>query len=84
MLGLLALLVYQVANERLAGSSNESKNGIKWLAIIIFITIFAQDIDHRINAGIAKINKKYYFIDQPVFLKNIRLSKDEAEADCGR
>ena len=79
MLGLLALLIYQVASERFAGSSNESKNGIKWLAIIIFLTIFAQDIDHRINAGIMKANAKYYFVDQPVFLKNIRLSKDEAE-----
>lgn len=80
MLGLCALFIYQLVNDFLANNSKIPKNTIKYLAIIIFVIIFLPDAGYRMVKGFKKINRGYYFVGQPAFLKNIRLTKDEADS----
>lgn len=78
MLGLCALFIYQIVNDFLVNNSKIPKNIIKYLTIIIFVIIFLPDAGYRMVKGLKKINRRYYFVDHPAFLKNIRLTKDEA------
>lgn len=77
MLGLCALFFYQMVNDFFLNYSKIPSNTIKYLVVIIFVIVFLPDVGHRIGRGFKKINKRYYFIDQPVFLKDIRLTKEE-------
>lgn len=79
MLGLCALFIYQIVNDFLVNNSKIPKNMIKYLAIIIFVIILLPDVGHRIDRGLKKINRRYYFVDQPAFLKNIRLTGNEVD-----
>jgi len=78
MLGLCALFIYQIVNDFFFNNSKIPRNIIKYLTIIIFVIIFLPDAGYRIAKGLEKINRRYYFVDHPDILKNIRLTKEEA------
>lgn len=79
MFGLSVLFIYQLINDFFLNGPKIPKNTIKYLAVIIFVIIFLPDVNYRIKEGFKKINKKYYFVDYPAILKNIRLTKEESD-----
>lgn len=79
MLGLCALFFYQIVNEFFVSNSKIPENIIKYLTIIILVIIFLPDAAYRIDKGLKKINRRYYFVGQPAVLKGIRLTREDAD-----
>jgi 4-amino-4-deoxy-L-arabinose transferase-like glycosyltransferase len=79
ILGLFALLIYQLVSVFLWHKLKINKKLVEYLSAIIFMAIFLPVVFCYIKEGLKKVNKKYYFVDQPSVLKNIRLTKEEVD-----
>jgi len=78
MLGLFALLIYQLMQELFLNYPRISKKVIECSAIVFLLIIFFPNVYGRIKAGLQRINEPYYFLNEPTVLKNIALTKGAA------
>jgi 4-amino-4-deoxy-L-arabinose transferase-like glycosyltransferase len=77
MLGLIALLIFQLVNDYFVHNFKISGKVIEYLSIFIFLLIFSPLFNIYMKEGLKKINTKYLLVEQPAVLKNMRLTKDE-------
>jgi hypothetical protein len=79
MFGLFSLFLFTFVNEFINGNSKLSSELCTLATILLIICSFYNDLNYRISSGFDRTNQSYYTIKQPIILKNMRLTKTEAD-----